>query len=123
MLEAFNCPISPLYPTPSISHKYFNSMLECNAGYPLYEPQPEGGISMEHCRKGVQVGDVGIVTEDGAFDFLFNICSSQKESINPLDLPEDFETLDAPEVSTREHFQPDTCLFNSAVNRTESLSV
>ncbi|KIL57827.1 hypothetical protein M378DRAFT_31890, partial [Amanita muscaria Koide BX008] len=61
---------------------YTRSMLECMVGYPLYEPEPFSELSTEYLRKGVNVGDVGIVRDDGAFDFLFNICSPQNGSIN-----------------------------------------
>ncbi|KIL57512.1 hypothetical protein M378DRAFT_87818 [Amanita muscaria Koide BX008] len=94
-------------------------MLEKGIGYPLYEPQPDCEPSSEYWGKGVRVGDVGIVTADGIFDFLFNVCPSQNPSINPPTIPEDFiEELDC-QVRVVEHLQPNACLFSSGVNRSQ----
>jgi len=42
------------------------------------------------------VGDVGIIADDGGFDFMFNICLPRGHPINPDDLPDDFVPLDPP---------------------------
>lgn len=98
-------------------------MLECLVGYPLYVPQPYSDISEEYMRKGVRVGDVGIVTKDGAFDFLFNVCPSQNNLINPPNLPKDFtlEASENPEISHKEQFPHKTHLFSSPVTRTNNI--
>ncbi|KAM6499835.1 hypothetical protein JOM56_005343 [Amanita muscaria] len=70
-------PEPSLLPVSSIADRYTRSMLECLVGYPLYEPHPFSELSKEYSRNGVVVGDVGFVREDGAFDFLFNICPPQ----------------------------------------------
>ncbi|KIL70871.1 hypothetical protein M378DRAFT_66153 [Amanita muscaria Koide BX008] len=88
------------------------------AGYPLYEPRPDCQPSTEYWKQGVRIGDVGIVTEDGIFDFLFNVCPSQNPSINPSELPDDFEALERPEIRVIEqHFGLRTHLFSKMVNR------
>ncbi|KIL56460.1 hypothetical protein M378DRAFT_89245, partial [Amanita muscaria Koide BX008] len=87
---------------------YIRSMLECNQGYPLYEPEPES-------QEGVRVGDVGLITEDGGFDLLFNVCPPPN---NPDELPDDFEMLRSPETLVRTHFQSETRLFSNGVKRT-----
>ncbi|KAF9051941.1 hypothetical protein BJ165DRAFT_1340297 [Panaeolus papilionaceus] len=62
-------------------------------GFPLWVPQPNMRLPVSQRAKGVSIGDVGIITEYGAFDFLFNICISPDDPINPRDLPEGFTTL------------------------------
>ena len=42
----------------------------------LWAPQPYLQLSKEYRRGGTQVGDVGIITQEGAFDFMFNICGT-----------------------------------------------
>ena len=79
---------------------------------------------MSSFTQGVRIGDVGIVTEDGIFDFIFNVCPSQNPLINPSELPDDFEALERPEIRVMEqHFKMQTHLFNNAVNRIEEPSV
>ncbi|KAM6499185.1 hypothetical protein JOM56_004693 [Amanita muscaria] len=109
-----------------ITERYTRSMLncQCTAGYPLYEPRPDCDPSAEYWKKGVRIGDVGIVTEDGIFDFIFNVCPSQNPFINPSELPDDFEALEYPEIRVMErHFKLQTHLFNNAVNRIEEPDV
>ena len=36
--------------------------------------------------KGIGIGDVGIITPAGDFDFLFNICDSAAREVNPSSL-------------------------------------
>ncbi|KIL57831.1 hypothetical protein M378DRAFT_62494, partial [Amanita muscaria Koide BX008] len=69
---------------------YTRSMLHCMVGYPLYEPEPFNELSKEYLRKGVNIGDVGFVREDGTFDFLFNICPTETGLPNPPNLPDGF---------------------------------
>jgi hypothetical protein len=42
--------------------------------HPLWIPQSNMVLPILYRAQGVRVGDVGIFTESGAFDFLFNIC-------------------------------------------------
>ncbi|KIL54629.1 hypothetical protein M378DRAFT_47069, partial [Amanita muscaria Koide BX008] len=97
---------------------YTRSMLKCLVGYPLYVPQPFCEFSEEvYSRRGVCVGDVGIITKDGAFDFLFNICPSQNSLINPPNLLRGFtlETSEDSKTYPKEQFLHDTHLFESPI--------
>ncbi|KDR72401.1 hypothetical protein GALMADRAFT_270796 [Galerina marginata CBS 339.88] len=62
-------------------------------GSPLWLPEPSEGLPIQYRRKGVEIGDVGIISEIGTFDFLFNICLDRDHPINPRELPENFTTL------------------------------
>ena len=65
-------------------------------GFPLWIPQPNMLLPIPYRAKGVCIGDVGIVTDLGGFDFLFNICRTRDDPINPEDLPDDFAPVHPP---------------------------
>ncbi len=67
---------------------------------------------MVYRKRGIRIGDVGTLTADGAFDFLFNIC--QPEAGNPTDLPNEFELL-ASNVTSDRKFAPGTSLASDHV--------
>ena len=80
--------------------------------------------------QGVRVGDVGIFTENGGFDFLFNICVPRDDPINPGKLPENFipisPPLDPTDIRKFAEFSPGSYLASSSVaesRTTESLYV
>ena len=62
-------------------------------GVPLWIPQPNMRLSRSYRRQGVSIGDVGIFTADGGFDFLFNVCLPAGHPNNPNELPEGFSCL------------------------------
>jgi len=62
-------------------------------GFALYVPQPNRRLPIPYRRTGIRIGDVGIITPDGGFSFLFNICVPHDDPINPRILPEDFSPL------------------------------
>ncbi|KAF8343219.1 hypothetical protein F5887DRAFT_341773 [Amanita rubescens] len=93
-------------------------MLIHKAGYPLYIPTPSRGLPAAYLRKGVRIGDVGLVTANGAFDFLFNTCQHDDPSdagVNPSILPDGFELL-RPIIRVNGGFDPDICLTSHHVN-------
>ncbi|KAL0059197.1 hypothetical protein AAF712_014091 [Marasmius tenuissimus] len=48
----------------------------------------------EYRTSGIRVGDVGLVTADGCFDFLFNVCVPDNDPINQYNrVPQGFEPL------------------------------
>ena len=63
-------------------------------GFPLWIPQPNLRLSCSYRRQGVSIGDVGIFTAGGGFDFLFNICLPARHPSNPDELPEGFCRLE-----------------------------
>lgn len=69
--------------------------------------------------QGVRVGDVGIFTENGGFDFLFNICVPRDDPINPRNLPENFTPISPPvdqtDIRKFAEFSPGSYLASSSV--------
>ena len=63
-------------------------------GFPLWIPQPDETLPRSYQQQGVSIGDVGIFTPDGGFDFLFNICLPAGHPSNPEVLPEGFVPLE-----------------------------
>ncbi|KAF8328475.1 hypothetical protein F5887DRAFT_149336, partial [Amanita rubescens] len=98
-------------------------MLVLGLGYPLYMPSPSETLPMAYRKKGIRVGDVGVISKNGAFDFLFNACRQREEpdgAINPVALPEDFELLDA-DINVHNKYNLPTHLLSSHVNALSSL--
>jgi hypothetical protein len=59
-------------------------------GFPLHVPEPEETLPHEYRVQGVNIGDVGTVTPEGTFDFLFNIYLRADDPINDNDVPDNF---------------------------------
>ena len=91
-------------------------MLVHEAGYPIYMPTPSIGLPPAHRKTGIRVGDVGVITANGAFEFLFNVCQfhdQQDEGINAT-FPGRFEPL-KPDIRINYRFGPDTYLPSNHV--------
>ena len=65
-------------------------------GFPLWIPDPDQNLHLDCRRTGVRIGDVGIITDSGAFSFLFNICLPHNDPVNPPMLPEHFTPIYPP---------------------------
>ena len=65
-------------------------------GFPLWIPDPDQNLHLDYRRTGVRIGDVGIITDSGAFSFLFNICLPHNHPVNPRMLPEHFAPISPP---------------------------
>ncbi|ESK89171.1 hypothetical protein Moror_5241 [Moniliophthora roreri MCA 2997] len=62
---------------------YANLLLPLRHGHPLWLPEPtKHSLPEEYSSKGVQIGDVGVFTTDGGFEFLFNVCLPADHPIN-----------------------------------------
>ncbi|KAJ7438710.1 hypothetical protein B0H11DRAFT_576363 [Mycena galericulata] len=77
----------------SDSRLYSRLLLPKGHGYPLFHPQPFDDLPLESRRTGTEIGDVGIVTSDGSFDVLFNICRTADDPMNRFGVPGDFEQI------------------------------
>ena len=56
----------------------------------MWEPEPSSTLPNVYRRQGITIGDVGIITASGGFDFMFNICLPSNHPINQEGLPEGF---------------------------------
>ena len=91
-------------------------MLTHGAGYPLYMPAPSIGLPPTYREKGIRVGDVGVITANGAFEFLFNVCHD--EGIDATIFPDGFEPLMS-DIRTNPKFSPDTYLPSDHVDEVD----
>ena len=95
-------------------------------GFPLWIPAPNKRLSPQYRKKGINVGDVGIIMPSGAFSFLFNICVPSDNPINPRLLPKGFAPihppLDALDVAEFDEFEPGSYLASASIENLQSES-
>ena len=95
-------------------------------GFPLWIPEPNRRLPRVYQKKGIDIGDVGIITPFGAFSFLFNICVPSDNPINPRLLPEGFAPisppLDALDIGEVYEFKPGSYLASSSIENSQSES-
>ncbi|KAJ7140969.1 hypothetical protein C8R44DRAFT_239490 [Mycena epipterygia] len=89
-------------------------------GYPLFHPQPFDDLPEPARRTGTRIGDVGVVTQDGSFDPIFNICLAASDPANRFGVPQGFEqvVLGADHIATRDlcHL-PGSDIANTTVSK------
>jgi hypothetical protein len=90
--------------TGSAPHLYTGNLLTRGHGYPLWFPEPSS-IPPTYKMNGVRVGDVGVITFDGQFEFIFNICLPSNHSINYY-APPDFIPLQSYD---EQHLRKQSC--------------
>ena len=104
---------------------YAQQLLLKGNGYPLWDPQPKRHFGDPSSPAGVAIGDVGIITTNGGFDFLFNVCVPPDHPINPRDLPNSFSPL-SPQLSHTDicefqEYAPGEYLASDSVERVSSI--
>ncbi len=72
---------------------YYDQLLLANRGSPLWHPGPDMNLPKEYRRKGVSLGDVGILYSE-SFSFLFNVFLPADHPINLGRVPSGFKPLD-----------------------------
>ncbi|KAJ3930658.1 MAG: hypothetical protein NXY57DRAFT_290970 [Lentinula lateritia] len=91
------------------SEIYAQMLLLRKKGYPLWKPKSDNSrLPESYKREGIHIGDVGILTESGGFDYLFNICQGPDHEWNLGRVPADFRPIldldfDDTEVYTQEY--------------------
>ncbi|KAE9391955.1 hypothetical protein BT96DRAFT_864578 [Gymnopus androsaceus JB14] len=74
-------------------------LLHGRNGYPLWEPKQRSGEGVlqlpdEYRKEGVRIGDIGILSKTGDFDYFFNACLPADHPVNQGRVPQDFIQLD-----------------------------
>ncbi|KIK52194.1 hypothetical protein GYMLUDRAFT_180438 [Collybiopsis luxurians FD-317 M1] len=77
---------------------YVRLLLTQKRGYPLWNPRPGDWLRPAYREEGVRIGDVGIVTEFGEFDYLFNVCLPPDDPVNAGRVPQDFKQLEGIDI-------------------------
>ncbi|KAJ7767976.1 hypothetical protein DFH07DRAFT_313414 [Mycena maculata] len=77
----------------SDSRLYSRLLFPQGHGYPLFRPQPSDDLPEPARRTGTEIGEVGVVTEDGCFDPIFNILRAADDRANRFGVPMGFEQL------------------------------
>ncbi|KAJ7618636.1 hypothetical protein FB45DRAFT_1033828 [Roridomyces roridus] len=104
----------------SDSHLYTRLLLSKGHGYPLFHPQPFDDLPTTSREVGTQVGDVGIITPDGAFDVIFNICRPADDPANRFGVPTGFEQIElVPEdmASRPRYHRPGSDISNTKISK------
>jgi hypothetical protein len=102
--------------TARADHEIYSSqLLTKKRGFPLYIPGPGMQLPIEYRRQGITIGDIGIITSLGAFDFLFNIFQPADHPINREGVPRGFLPLSKPEIQEFMVYGPKTHLASSSV--------
>ena len=104
-----------------ISDVYSRLLLPHAPGYALWTPSPFDSDPIHVREHGVEIGDVGIITSEGEFMFLFNVCVSRDHDRNRgTELPASFREIAPGHIDFREnHFGPGSDVkTNSYTSRT-----
>lgn len=98
---------------------YYRHMFAEGRGIPMRLPEPSVTLPREYQRRGIAIGDVGILTEFGGFDFMFNICLPADDPIHRQGLPEGFSPLFPPlspsDIYRHKEFKSNSYLASASV--------
>ena len=98
---------------------YYQHIGAKGRGSPLWIPEPNRNLHVNYRRQGLAIGDVGIITASGSFDFLFNICLPADHSFNPKELPDNFMPLfiEHEDIQKRSEFKGESYLSSASVKK------
>ncbi|KIM36660.1 hypothetical protein M413DRAFT_286395 [Hebeloma cylindrosporum] len=98
---------------------FYCSLLAMRRGLPIWSPGPNLELPISYRRKGVSIGDVGLITERGSFGYLFNITLSIEHPDNPRGLPRDiFSTTSRGAIQTIRDDTPFRSIASEGVDYT-----
>jgi hypothetical protein len=93
-------------------------------GKPMQHPEPSRTLPVAYRRRGTTIGDVGMFTPSGGFDYMFNICLPADDPTNQQGLPEGFSPLAPPlhpsDIHIRTEFNQNTYLASASVEKSYS---
>ncbi|PBK70212.1 hypothetical protein ARMSODRAFT_956285 [Armillaria solidipes] len=72
---------------------YTKLLLSRGHGYPLWTPEPDYSLCSAYVGRGICVGDVGIIRDDGGFDFIFNAFLEADDPVHEGGVPPNFSPL------------------------------
>ncbi|KAF7345414.1 Cell division control protein [Mycena venus] len=104
----------------SDSELYSRLLFPKKQGYPLFHPQPSDDLPEAARRIGTEIGDVGVITQDGSFDPIFNILRARDDPANRFGVPPDFEqvVLGSEDIRTRSQFYlPGSDISNTTIRK------
>ncbi|KAK0500062.1 hypothetical protein EDD18DRAFT_1068293, partial [Armillaria luteobubalina] len=72
---------------------YVRLMSTLGHGYPLWLPDYDPNLPPTYPKGGTRVGDLGYLTDEGGFEYLFNVCTDANDPSNSGRVPPDFVPL------------------------------
>ncbi|KAK0435528.1 hypothetical protein EV421DRAFT_1716647 [Armillaria borealis] len=75
-------------------------MLGLGHGFPLWFPDLDSNLPAAYRASGTRVGDLGYITDDGGFAYLFNVCAPADDAINIGRVPPNFKPLAIPDYDS-----------------------
>lgn len=96
-----------MLPSHTLTHAevYAKHLLLKRYGYPLWVPEPYTSINQ---KVGVQIGDLGYVTPQGAFKTVSNTCSGDS-----IDSAGRTMIISSDEITSLHDYLPSDCIFAS----------
>ena len=114
----------PILPIQRPCDIYYRHLSVKGRGSPLWLPAVGRQLSIDYRRKGISIGDVGLITFFGSFDFLFNILLPAEHPIHNGRVPEGFIPLDPPleaeDLDFQEEFAEDSYLASASVKKAQN---
>ena len=105
---------------------YYNQLLAKKRGSPVWVPGPGMQLPIAYRRRGVSIGDVGLIYCSGGFDFLFNIFLPADHSIHCGGVPEGFYPLNFAEIQNDIEktiiYGPNSYLASSTLRKTSGVN-
>ena len=97
---------------------YHQCLAETGRGIPIWPPGPSSTLPDAYRRRGIAVGDVGILMPSGRFDFFFNIYLPADHDINHQGVPAGFSPLlelQPSDIDRNQEFGPNSFFVSPSV--------
>ncbi|KAJ7837071.1 hypothetical protein B0H14DRAFT_1118410 [Mycena olivaceomarginata] len=104
----------------SDSALYSRLLFPKGQGYPLFHPQPSDDLPDPARRTGTEIGDVGLITQYGSFDPIFNILRARDDPSNRFGVPVAFEQVPLGSEDITAHVQfhlPGSDISNTTISK------